>query len=89
MKVLFFTAVWCPACIIMQSRWKKVEAEITWLETEYHDYDQDKAIVEKYNIGRDIPVFVFLDQNGNEFERLKGEIDRRDLIKFLEENKNK
>ena len=89
MKVLIFGAVWCPSCIIMRRRFEKIEAELPWLETKYYDYDQDKVIVEKYNIGKDIPVFVFLDKDANEFERMKGEIDRKDLMKFLEENKNK
>jgi thiol-disulfide isomerase/thioredoxin len=89
MKVLRFGAVWCPSCIIMKSRWQKIEKELTWLKTEYYDYDQDKEVVKKYNIGRDIPIFVFLDKEGNEFERMKGEIDRKDLIKFLEANKDK
>lgn len=60
-----------------------------WLETEYYDYDQDKDMVEKYEIGRDIPVFVFLDKQGSEFERMKGEIDRNDLVEFLKKNKDK
>jgi len=89
MKVLKFGAVWCPSCIIMKPRWQKIEQELTWLETEYYDYDQDKEMVEKYNIGKDIPVFVFLDREEQEFERMKGEIDKKDLIKFLEENKDR
>jgi thiol-disulfide isomerase/thioredoxin len=89
MKVLKFGAVWCPGCIVMKPRWQKIETELPWLETQYFDYDQDKVMVEKYNIGRDIPVFIFLDKEGNEFNRMKGEIDKKDLIKFLEENKNK
>src|SRR3989338_58064 len=45
MKVLIFGAVWCPGCIIMKPRWKKIEEELTWLQTEYYDYDQDNAMV--------------------------------------------
>jgi len=89
MKVLKFGAVWCPGCIIMKPRWEKIEEELTWLETEYFDYDQDKDKVEAYNVGKDIPVFIFLDKNGNEFDRMKGEIDKKDLIKFLRKNKDK
>ena len=89
MKVIFFSAVWCPACIIMQSRWKKIEAELPWLVTEQLDYDNNKEAVGRYGIGKDIPVFIFLDEAGDEFARKQGEIDRKDLIKFLEENKDK
>ena len=88
MKVLKFGAMWCPGCIIMKSRWQKTEKELPWLETVYYDYDQDTEMIQKYDIGKDIPVFIFLDKEGSEFKRMKGEIDRKDLIKFLEENKN-
>jgi len=88
MKILNFGAAWCPACIIMRHRLEKIKKELSWLDIEDCDYDQDKEIVEKYNIGKDIPIFVFLDKDGKEFERMKGEIDRKDLIKFLEGNKN-
>ncbi len=89
MKVLRFDAVWCPACIIMRSRWQKIQQGLPWLETESYDYDRDKEMAAKYNIGRDIPVFIFLDKAGLEFARRQGEIDRKELIKFLEENKEK
>lgn len=89
MKVLKFGAAWCPGCIIMRQRLEKIQKELSWLEVEYYDYDQDKEMVEKYNIGKDVPVFVFLDKESREFERMKGEIDRKDLTKFLEENKDK
>lgn len=69
--------------------WQKIEQELAWLVSEYYDYDQDKEMVAKYNIGKDIPIFVFLDKENNEFTRKQGEIDRKDLIKFLEENKDR
>ncbi len=89
MKVLRFGAVWCPGCIVMRWRWQKIEKELAWLQTEDYDYNRDKEMVTKYNIGKDIPIFVFLDRDGLEFNRMKGEIDRKDLIKFLMENKDK
>ena len=88
MKILQFGAVWCPSCIIMKSRWEKVEKELQWLETEYYDVDTNEELVKKYNLA-DYPVFVFLDKNGEEFMRLQGEVDRKELIKVVEENKDK
>lgn len=88
MKILQFGAVWCPSCIIMKSRWEKVEKELQWLETEYYDVDENEELVAKYNL-EDYPVFVFLGQNGEEILRLQGEIDRQELIKIIEENKDK
>jgi len=89
MKVIKITAVWCPACIIMNQRWEKICRECDWVDTLEYDYDADAEAVKKYNVGKDIPVFIFLDQSGAEILRLQGEIDRRDLIKLLEENKDK
>jgi len=34
------------------------------------------------------PVFIFLNKDGNEFDRMTGDISRKKLIKFLETNKN-
>ncbi len=89
MKVLKFGAVWCPGCLVMRPRWKEIETENPWLETEYHDFDQDKESVEKYGVTDILPVFIFLDKEGNEFLRLDGEIEKARLIGIINENKEK
>jgi len=89
MKVLKFGAVWCPGCIIMKPRWKEIETENPWLQTEYHDFDQDKEAVNKYNITDTLPTFIFLDKDGNELLRLNGEIDKNKLIEVINQNKEK
>ena len=89
MKVLKFGADWCPGCLIMRPRWQEIEKELPWLNTAYYDYDRDTEIIEKYQIGREIPIFVFLDKNGQEFARMKGEISKKELITFLLSNKDK
>ncbi|MFA6410951.1 MAG: thioredoxin family protein [Candidatus Buchananbacteria bacterium] len=89
MKVLIFTAVWCPSCILMKLRWEKISPVYPWLETINYDYDLDAEMVKKYNISKDIPVFIFLNETGDEFRRLTGETDKKDLIKLIEENQNK
>lgn len=88
MKVLKFGAVWCPGCLVMKPRWKEIEEENPWLETEYHDFDQEKEIVNKYEITSTLPAFIFLDKNEKEFLRLNGEIDKKKLIEIINENKN-
>jgi thiol-disulfide isomerase/thioredoxin len=88
-KVLKFGAVWCSGCLVMKPRWAEIEAENPWLETEMHDFDQDQEAVKKYNIDDKLPVFVFLDKNGDEFLRLTGEIDKEKLINIINENKDK
>ena len=89
MKVLKFGAVWCSGCLIMKPRWKEIEIENPWLETEYYDFDQDKEMINKYGITDTLPTFVFLDKNGNEFLRLSGEIVKSDLIEFINKNKDR
>lgn len=89
MKVLKFGAVWCPSCLIMRPRWAEIEKENPWLETEYYDFDQDKEVVGKYQINKNLPIFVFLDKQGNEFLRLDGEISKKELLEILNINKDR
>jgi thiol-disulfide isomerase/thioredoxin len=89
MKVLKFGAVWCPGCLVMKPRWAEIEKENPWLQAEYFDFDQDKELVKKYGITEKLPVFVFLDKNGDEFLRLEGEIEKDELTKVINKNKEK
>ena len=90
MKVLKFGAVWCSGCLVMRPRWQAIEKEFPWLKTEYHDYDQDKKIIRKYQIvSRRLPVCVFLDKKNQEFLRKSGEISKEELIKIIIENRDK
>jgi thiol-disulfide isomerase/thioredoxin len=89
MKVLKFGAVWCAGCLVMRPRWQEIEKELPWLETEYFDFDKDKEEVEKYKIDQNLPTFVFLDKTGKELLRLSGEPSKEELLKIIEENKDK
>ena len=90
MKIIKVGAVWCNGCLVMKPRWQEIEKENPWLNTEYFDFDKDKEIVNKYNIkdGK-LPVFIFLDKKNSEFLRLNGEIEKQELIKTINENKDK
>lgn len=89
MKVLKFGAVWCSGCLLMKPRWAEIEKENPWLNTVMYDYDQDKDVVEKYKINDSLPTFVFIDEKGNEFLRLNGEIEKSKLISIIRENKDR
>jgi len=89
MKVLKFGAVWCPGCLVMRPRWREIEKEMPELETEYYDYDKDKEMVEKFNIDKILPVFVFLNKEGNELFRLTGEVEKDKLVGLIKENVDK
>ena len=89
MKVLKFGAVWCPGCLIMKPRWEEIEKENTWLKTEYYDYDENKRVVTDWKIGSTLPVFIFIDKEGNEFLRLIGEQSKKKLVDIILANKDK
>jgi len=90
MKVLKFGAVWCSGCLVMGSRWEKIEDELLWLETKYYDYDKDKAKVKKWNVGKGrLPVFVFVDKKGGEIDRISGEPSKRKLVEMIEKWRDK
>ena len=90
MKVLKFGAVWCNGCLVMRPRWGEIEKENPWLKTEYFDFDKDKDVVNKYGIDSGVlPVFVFLDKDDKEILRLSGEVEKKDLIREININKDK
>lgn len=89
MKVLKFGAVWCSACLVMKPRWVEIETENPWLETKYYEYDDHQDKVAQYNIGKELPVFIFLNKQGEEFIRLTGEVDKSKILDVLEKNKDK
>ncbi|PLX25919.1 hypothetical protein C0580_00980 [Candidatus Parcubacteria bacterium] len=88
MKVLKFGAVWCPGCLIMKPRWAEIEKENSWLETEYFEYDDNMDKVKEYEVGNVLPVFIFLDKDGKELTRLKGEKDKKDILELLKKYKD-
>ena len=70
----------------MRPRWQEIEKEMPELKTEYYDFDKDKEMVTSHKIDEKLPAFVFLDNAGNEFLRLTGEVDKEVLVKIIKEN---
>ncbi len=88
MKVLKFGAIWCTECIVMKPMWQEIEKESPELKTEYYDADENPEIIKEYSI-TNLPVFIFLDKDNNEFLRLKGVQNKKNLIEIVKENLNK
>lgn len=86
MKILKIGAKWCSGCLVMGPRFKQIEKEIPNLITEYYEYDDNKEIIEKYKVGSNIPVFIFLDKNNDEILRLNGEVEKDKLVQIINEN---
>lgn len=84
MKILKFGAVWCTECIVMKPMWEEIEKELPELKTEYYDADENPVLIKKYSISN-LPVFIFLDKDDNEFLRLKGVQNKKDLLKIVKE----
>ena len=94
MKVIKIGAVWCNGCLVMQPRWKKIEdiliAPYVDLKTEYYDFDNDKKKIKKYKVeGGKLPCFIWLDEKGNELERLTGELSIKNILEINDKYKDK
>ena len=83
MKIIKITSLGCPSCIIMN----KVINEIKniYNEIEYEEYDYDFDDIEEYNVGKILPVFIFV-KNEKEISRLCGENKKEEFTKIIEEN---
>ena len=69
----------------MRPRWQKIEKENPWLQTQYYDYDENRAEVEKFGLEKNkLPTFIFYDDAGTEFARLSGEPSIKDILKIIE-----
>ncbi|MGB2762652.1 MAG: thioredoxin family protein [Minisyncoccales bacterium] len=88
MKVLKIGEKGCEDCKIMGPRFKEIEKENPWLETEYIEADEHPEIVEKYNL-LSIPSFIFLNKEGKEILRFSKIVEKDVLIKAILENNDK
>lgn len=86
MKIIHIHAIWCPACLIMKKRWKSVLKDFLNYESIYYDYDFDEEKVSKFDIGKILPVSIFI-KDGKEVERIIGEKTEKELIEKLKEYK--
>ena len=84
MKVVKITAIWCTSCIIMNKIWKQIEDKYHF-ETISYDLDMDEDIVDGYNIGDKLPVFIFMD-NDKELFRIIGEKSLEEVETIMKEH---
>lgn len=83
MKIIKIGAVWCPGCLVMKKIWNNIVKDYE-LDIVELDYDMDNEEVSKYNVGKILPVVIFLDNNGNELERLIGEQKENKIIEIID-----
>lgn len=82
-KVVKITAIWCNSCLVMNKVYNDLLKEIP-LETISLDYDMDETEVLKYNVGKILPVFIFL-KDDKEVARLVGEHTINDFKTLMED----
>lgn len=85
MKILKFSAVWCPGCLLMRPIWNEVLKEVPNLDIIDYDYDLDEEEVNKYNVGDKLPVIIMINKEGKEIKRLVGEKKKDEIINFIKE----
>ena len=82
MKLIKFSALWCPSCLIMNTRVNKIVNEYKLEYIEY-DYDVDTNKKEEYKVGDILPVII-LENNNKEVARIIGEKSEKELKKIVE-----
>lgn len=86
MKILKFSAIWCPSCIIMTNTINKLVKKYPNIEIINYDYDSEDELVSKYNIGDILPALIFINDNGDEITRTIGEKSLKELEEVVREN---
>ncbi len=84
LKIVRISAMWCPACIIMNKFWSNVEKEFSNIEFVTYDLDMDEDVVKEYIPGDILPVLIAF-EDGKELKRTVGEKNLEDTMKFIEE----
>ncbi len=69
MRIVKIGSMTCTSCIIMNNVMNKIKNNYS-LEVEELDYDFDD--IEKYNVGKILPIIIFYDGD-KEIKRLEGE----------------
>ena len=81
MKIVRIGASWCSSCLIMKSRFQDIIKDLDNIELINYDYDFDEDMVEKYQVGDVLPVYIRLDNN----KRIIGEKTKEEIEAFLGE----
>ena len=81
MKLKIASALWCPACLIVHSRIKKLSKNYPELTVEFIDIDMQSEQAKKFDPVNVLPVFLLLDEDGSTIKRLTGELSNKQLIK--------
>ena len=76
MKILKFSSDYCMACKNLAKQLENTDLPIINYNV---DTDEAEPLIDKYNI-RNVPVLVFIDDNGNELKRIVGAVSKQVVI---------
>lgn len=82
MQILKFSSVYCAPCRNLAKQLEGIDLPIQSI-----DVDEEEELVSKYNI-RNIPVLVYIDDEGNELKRLVGAVSKQTIIDTYNELRN-
>lgn len=82
-RLVVVSAVWCPSCLILNKHLKRLREEYKNLEITKLDYDFDEEEVEKYEVGKKLPVLILCEED-KEIRRLVGEKSYDEIVSFIE-----
>ncbi len=85
MKFIRISALWCSSCILTLPLWEEIKKEYPNFLFEELDYDMDESQVEKYQIGKIIPVIIILDEENIEIGRIVGEKTKKEMVEYIEQ----
>lgn len=86
MKIIEFGAMWCAGCLVMERRINRIKEQYPEVEFIKMDIDNNKEEFSQYEIGKKIPVYVFLKEEV-EVSRLIGEKTEKEFRKEIEKVK--
>ena len=87
MKIIKIGAMWCPACIVTNKFWNKIENSNSNIEFVNYDIDLDEEKVEKYGNLDVLPVII-IEQKDKELKRIIGEHSEEEFETIIKDIKN-
>ena len=95
LKICLFKAEWCSFCTkyvqagTFNKAYESIKDKPEYKDVVFavYDFDQNKALAEKYNINS-FPSIIAVDKDGNLVKNFEGNRDSQDdLVKFVDESK--
>lgn len=83
MKLIRISALWCPSCLVTYNIWNEIKEKYPDFEYIEFDYDSDEEIIQKYEIGKVIPVIIIL-KDDKEITRIIGEKKKKEVFEIVD-----